>query len=151
MTYSEDGLWFWDGNDWIPAPPQSPPPNKSKKGPPPKKFNPNDKSTWPQKNLSMREVGIPNSAPIVAMQDSVIGGDVNYAPQVIHNTQNIINNNSQNDISNPTKDFSKVSKKAYESGKKALHGLGVFVLSFVVSGLIGLAFVNPVSQYYIQG
>jgi len=146
MTYSEDGLWFWTGDDWIPAPPKSPPPGSSKKGPPPNKFNPNDKSTWPKKNSPSKEIDISNNAPTVSMQDSVIGGDVNYAPQVIHNTQNIINNKPQNDINNPTEDFSEVSKKAYESGKKALQGLGIFVLVLVLSGLIGLAFDTPVDD-----
>lgn len=151
MTYSEDGLWFWTGDDWIPAPPKTPPPGSSKKGPPPNKFNPNDKSTWPKKYSPNEEIDVSNNALKVSMQDSVIGGDVNYAPQVIHNTQNIINSNSQNDINNPTEDFSEVSNNAYESGKKALQGLGIFVLILVISGLIGLAFDNPVSQNNRQG
>jgi hypothetical protein len=122
-TYSEDGLWMWNGEDWIPSPPKSPP----------------------------EEIDVPSNALTVSMQDSVIGGDVNYAPQVIHNTQNIINSNSQSDINNPTEDFSEVSKNAYESGKKALQGFGIFVLIAVASGLIGLAFDNPVSQNNNQG
>ena len=146
MTYSEDGLWFWNGDDWIPAPPKSPPPSVRRKGPPQKKFNPNDKSTWPQKQMSIAETHVQNKPPVVSMQDSVIGGDVNYNPQVIHNTQNIINNNSQSDINNPVEDFSEVSKNAYESGKKALQALGIFVLIFVLNGLIGLAFEAPEPQ-----
>ena len=148
MTYSDDGLWLWNGEDWIPAPPKSPPPRSSKKGPPTRQQRFNAGSQVPPPT---EEIGIPNNAPIVAMQDSVIGGDVNYAPQVIHNTQNIINNNSQNDINNLIDDFSEVSNNAYESGKKALQGLGIFVLILVVSGLIGLAFDNPVSQNNSQG
>ena len=146
MTYSEDGLWFWNGDDWIPAPPKSPPPNVRRKGPPPKRFNPNDKSTWHQKQMPITESHVQNKPPIVAMQDSVIGGDVNYNPQVIHNTQNIINNNSQGDINNPVEDFSEVSKNAYESGRKALQALGIFVLILVLNGLIGLAFEAPEPQ-----
>ena len=146
MTYSDDGLWFWTGDDWIPAPPKSPPVGSSKNEPLPNNPKPGDKFTWPDKNSQNKEIDLFANTPMVSMQDSVIGGDVNYAPQVIHNTQNIINSNSQNDINNPTEDFSEVSSNAYTSGKKALQGLGIFILILVVSGLIGLAFDNPVSQ-----
>ena len=118
----------------------------SKNEPLPNNPKPGDKFTWPDKNSQNKEIDLFANAPMVSMQDSVIGGDVNYAPQVIHNTQNIINSNSQNDINNPTEDFSEVSNNAYMSGKKALQGLGIFILILIVSGLIGLAFDNPVSQ-----
>ena len=89
--------------------------------------------------MPITESHVKNKPPIVAMQE-MIGGDVNYNPQVIHHTQNIINNNSQGDINNPVEDFSEVSKNAYESGRKALQALGIFVLILVLNGLIGLAF-----------
>ena len=105
MTYSEDGLWFWNGTDWIPAPPKNHP-----------------------------------NQPVVNMQDSVIGGDVNYNPQVIHNTQNIVNNNVEGGITNPTEDLSGVANNAYECGKKALKSLGLFVILLTIGALIGLIF-----------
>ena len=80
------------------------------------------------------------SQPIVNMQDSVIAGDVNYKPQVIHNVNNIFQNPTSGGIDNPVEDLSQISEGAFTCGKKAVISIGVLVGIIAVGVLIGSFF-----------
>ena len=84
------------------------------------------------------------SQPLVTMQDSVIGGDLNYNPQVINNVNNIFQNPTTT-IQHPDEDLSNVSQNAYECGKKAVISIGILVGIIAVGVIISSLFVvtNP--------
>jgi len=91
----------------------------------------------------------PNQSPSVArvqMHDSVVGGDLNFTPQVHHHhNQQIIKNHVTNQTIHPMEDFSEVVKNAYESGKRALISLGFLVIFLLVGFLVGNLF-DPVDS-----
>ena len=67
-TFSPDGHWMWDGSNWIPAPPTSPPPQQA----------------TIHDSVLGGDVNIPQNATpqSMSMQDSVVGGDVNITQNI---------------------------------------------------------------------
>jgi hypothetical protein len=143
---SPDGKFMWTGSEWIPAPPSNPSPmnrsNKIKAG-----------VQLPTSRLGRENPSFPNQK--INLHDSVIGGDINYSPQVHHNVQNVVHNNIDGGIINPGDDLSEVVEGAYKSGKKALRSVGYFILFIIIGIGIGSLFDDVdnsrIDTQYIDG
>jgi|ETNmetMinimDraft_4_1059912.scaffolds.fasta_scaffold45011_2 hypothetical protein len=89
--------------------------------------------------------------PHVQLQDSVVGGDLNLAPQVHHHhNQKIVQNQIINESIHPMEDFSEVVTSAYESGKRALISIGVLFLIALIWYVIWYYFA-PSETYFEAG